>query len=82
MLRTGPFAANAAACASAALFNLGRIEEARVSLARAKALDASVFDVHPQFAPLLTELASLETSAKEKLDPECFNDADDSSPRA
>lgn len=51
-----PFAATAWACAGASLIRLGRIEEARLALERAKTLEPTLFERRPEFAELLSEV--------------------------
>jgi superkiller protein 3 len=54
-----PFAAFAWACAGASLSRLGRINEARLALKRAKTLEPTLFERRPEFAELLSEVGGV-----------------------
>ena len=54
-----PLAAGALACAGAAFMNLDRVDEARLALKRAKALEPTFFERHPQFAELIAEVGGV-----------------------
>ena len=54
-----PFAATAWACAGASFIRLGRVDEARLALERAKVLEPTLFEHRPEFAELLAEVGGV-----------------------